>query len=562
MKITPLTPQKTSVVVTTPHFLVIAALMIILTVSYYGDHLNLSWAPFINDLLSNDYVHDIHRALFLLPMVYAALIFRFKGALVITLLTCVILIPRGLFISPHPDPLLRALVFALVAGLATISLGIAQERGQHLSDEVTEHRQAEERVNHLNAVLRAIRNVNRIVFHESDRERLLQRSCESLIETRGYYRAWIALLDELYNPVMTATADTEDGFGSMASQFKQGKLPECMQRALSQKNLVIIDHPQSACIGCPLMPKHSDRGAMIVRLEHGEKVYGSVCVYAPADLVADKEEQELFHELAGDLAFALHDMELEEEHKRDEDEIRRLYSELEQRVAERTAELAAVNKELESFNYSVSHDLRAPLRGIDGFSQALLEDYADKLDEQGKDYLQRVRTASQRMGNLIDDLLSLSRVSRSEICVKTINLSQMAQNIAAELHQREPERQVAFVIEEGLMTNGDEHLLQVALQNLLDNAWKFSSRHPNAKIEFGKVEYEGKPAFFVRDDGAGFDMNYGHKLFGAFQRLHSVTEFGGTGIGLATVQRIIHRHGGYVWAEGSVEQGATFYFTT
>ncbi|MEE9402369.1 MAG: ATP-binding protein, partial [Desulfobacteria bacterium] len=224
-------------------------------------------------------------------------------------------------------------------------------------------------------------------------------------------------------------------------------------------------------------------------------------------------------------------------------------------------EVAATNKELEAFAYSVSHDLRAPLRSIDGFSLALMEDYPDKLDEQGKDYLRRVRSATQRMGMLIDDLLTLSRVTRSEMGRDTVDLSAMAQSIAEELQETQPERQVDFVIAPGLTTSGDSQLLNQLMENLLSNAWKFTGNHPQAKIELGTSQVDGKETFFVRDNGVGFDMTYVDKLFGVFQRLHSQEEFPGTGVGLATVQRIAHRHGGQVWAEGKPEKGATFYFT-
>jgi len=224
-------------------------------------------------------------------------------------------------------------------------------------------------------------------------------------------------------------------------------------------------------------------------------------------------------------------------------------------------ELELANKELESFTYSVSHDLRAPLRSIDGFSQALLEDYEDKLDAQGKDYLQRVRAASQRMGELIDDLLNLSRVSRTELHVESVDLSEIGKAIVAELKETHPERQVEFVVQEGVTVHGDKNLLRVVMRNLLDNAWKYTGKHEHARIEFGLFWQKGEAIYFVRDDGAGFDMAYGNKLFNPFQRLHNMDEFPGTGIGLSTVQRIIHRHGGNIWAEGALEKGATFYFT-
>lgn len=234
---------------------------------------------------------------------------------------------------------------------------------------------------------------------------------------------------------------------------------------------------------------------------------------------------------------------------------------LEESVRARTAQLTATNSELEAFCYSVSHDLRAPLRAIDGFSLALLEDYGNRLDGSGHDYLRRVRHGAQRMGMLIDDLLQLSRVTRGELQLKETDLSNMATEIIAELRQAEPQRTVEAAITPGLKALCDPALLHVLLTNLLNNAWKFSREVPRATIEFGTVTDQNGTAYFIRDNGAGFDMRYAGKLFAAFQRLHRADQFEGTGIGLATVQRIVTKHGGRIWAEAAVGEGATFYFT-
>jgi PAS domain S-box-containing protein len=251
-----------------------------------------------------------------------------------------------------------------------------------------------------------------------------------------------------------------------------------------------------------------------------------------------------------------------------EAEIRRLNSELEHRVEIRTRELAAeraklqaANKELEAFSYSVSHDLRAPLRSIDGFSRILLEDYGDKLDKEGREDLETVRAASQRMALLIDDMLLLSRITRSEMRRDRVDLSAIAAEVVQELQRAEPERRVEVGIQPHLAANADGRLVRIVLENLLGNAWKFTGREPEARIEVGRARVPDGPAFFVRDNGVGFDMAYVHKLFGAFQRLHTTAEFPGTGVGLATVQRVVHRHGGRVWAEGRPGRGAAFYFT-
>jgi len=247
--------------------------------------------------------------------------------------------------------------------------------------------------------------------------------------------------------------------------------------------------------------------------------------------------------------------------KQTELKIQRWNEELEQRVKDRTAQLEAANRELESFSYSVSHDLRAPLRGIDGWSLALWEDFHDQLNDQARLQLNRIRSETQRMGQLIDDVLKISQVTRAEMELTSTNLSMLAESVAARLQGNYPDRNIRFVIQPGLMTRGDINLLDIVLTNLFDNACKFTGRCEVAEIEFGKIDVDGTPAFFVRDNGVGFSMQYAQNLFGAFWRMHKPSEFPGTGIGLATVQRIIHRHGGQVWADARVNGGATFYFT-
>jgi signal transduction histidine kinase len=274
---------------------------------------------------------------------------------------------------------------------------------------------------------------------------------------------------------------------------------------------------------------------------------GAIGNYWAAPHKATEAEVKLLQALANSTSIAMENVQL--------------YGELEQRVQERTAQLEAANQELEAFSYSVSHDLRAPLRHMEGFSKLLLEKSAG-LGEDGRDYLQHIRSATARMGQLIDDLLKLSRVSRAEIVKESVDLSQMAGEIAADLRRSSPAREVEFAIAEGVTADGDPRLLRVAMENLLSNAWKYTSKKPRARISFGcKRAGDESGVYFVQDDGAGFDMAYAGKLFAPFQRLHADSEFSGTGIGLATVARIIHKHGGHIRAEAAEGKGAIFSFT-
>uniref|UniRef100_B8HJY1 histidine kinase n=1 Tax=Cyanothece sp. (strain PCC 7425 / ATCC 29141) TaxID=395961 RepID=B8HJY1_CYAP4 len=319
-----------------------------------------------------------------------------------------------------------------------------------------------------------------------------------------------------------------------ASHYQQGRV---------QAVADIYDQGLSDC-HIQVLSQFQVRANLVVPLLQGTNLWGLLCIHqCRSPRQWQTSEIEFVQQIAVHLGVALQQAEL--------------LTELRQAVAD----LKAVNKELEAFSYSVSHDLRAPLRSIDGFSQALLEDYQDQLDAVGQDYLRRIRSATQRMGQLIDDLLALARVTRSELKLGNVDLSRLAHRICTELHQTQPDRQVEFVIQPGLVAQGDAYLLQVLLENLLNNAWKFTSKHHHARIEFGQTSLPRGPVYFIRDDGAGFDMTYRDKLFSPFQRLHGMQEFPGNGIGLATVQRIVYRHRGQIWAEGAVEQGATFYFT-
>jgi PAS domain S-box-containing protein len=296
-------------------------------------------------------------------------------------------------------------------------------------------------------------------------------------------------------------------------------------------------------------------------LNRDGRILGCIEVHNKIDGPFNPSDIDMMNGLAASAAIAIENTQLLLARKRAEEEIRTLNAELEQRVSDRTAELVMANRELEAFSYSVSHDLRAPLRSINGFCTILQEQYFNQIDAQGRDYLQRVVVASRHMSQLIDDILRLSQISRVEIYRVQVNLSEMVQNIAAELQQSQPDRSAEFIIQPDLIVKADESLIRIALQNLVSNAWKFTGKVSPAKIEFGVTEIEGEKVFYVRDNGAGFNMTYAEKLFGVFQRLHSLDEFEGTGIGLAIVQRIIRRHGGRIWATGEVKKGASFYFT-
>jgi light-regulated signal transduction histidine kinase (bacteriophytochrome) len=336
------------------------------------------------------------------------------------------------------------------------------------------------------------------------------------------------------------------------------------------QNVADIENAGLSDCHIKILSQFQVRANLVVPLLQGTNLWGLLCIHqCAAPRQWQEAEVEFVSQIAGHLGVALRHADLLAnlqaeiiERQQAEQRVQDLNKGLQQAIIE----LKMVNKELETFSYSVSHDLRAPLRSIDGFSQALIEDCLEQLDESGHDYLRRIRMATQKMGQLIDDLLTMSRVTRIDMHRESVDLSRLANHLCTVLQQSHPERIVEFSVQPGLVDQGDHRLLQIILENLLNNAWKFTAKRPHAKIEFGilppgTVENISTHTYFVRDDGVGFDMAYIDKLFYPFQRLHSVAEFPGNGIGLATAQRIVHRHGGQLWAEGSLDQGATFYFT-
>lgn len=297
------------------------------------------------------------------------------------------------------------------------------------------------------------------------------------------------------------------------------------------------------------------RSAIVVPLLLRDSVYGLITVViANSDKFYSDKDLELTKEVARGATISIERASLYKE-------LQDINADLEQRVNKRTFELEAINKELEAFSYSVSHDLRAPLRSIDGFSNKILKDYSTGFDDQAKDYFNRIMNASRKMGTLIDDLLKLARLSRVEMKIESTNMTEIAVAIIGDLKETNPDRKVEVNIQENMIVTADRNLIQVALQNLLGNSWKYSKNVTLTTIEFSSFKQNTKTIYFIKDNGVGFDMKYVDKLFGAFQRLHSITEFEGTGIGLATVQRIIRRHHGNIWAESELNKGTTFYFT-
>ncbi len=370
--------------------------------------------------------------------------------------------------------------------------------------------------------------------------------CEGILELVSADLAALPLLDPS-NKTFTYDAAAGAEAGQLLGQtlpLTRGGL--CGWVANHGEGICVPDLTQDPRVIQTLADNLNVNTGLLTPLTHDGRVIGGLSAFrngAPFDNI----DEELINLFGQRVSAAMDNMQL--------------LSTLEQRVQDRTLELEVINKELESFAYSVSHDLRAPLRSIDGFSQALLEDYEEHLDATGQDYLGRVRRACQRMGSLIDDLLMLSRLTRRDMQCEPVDLGGLALQSIEQLRKDMPERSVKLRIAQGVSAEADVKLMRILFDNLMGNAWKYTAREPEAVIEFGRQVEDGQEVYFIRDNGVGFDMAYADKLFGAFQRLHKSGDFEGSGIGLATVARIVHRHGGRVWAEGQMDRGATFYFT-
>lgn len=441
--------------------------------------------------------------------------------------------------------------------------------------DISARKQAERKLSEANRALNARSKCSRALICATEEDALLKEVCRIVVEDCGYRMAWVgyaspgqgkavrpmawAGVEDSYLAALRVTwADNERAHGPTGTALRTG-IPFIARD--------ISSDPRFA----PWREEAKKRGfasSISLPLLDGGAAFGAISIYASDPDSFRGEEVQLLTELSSDLAYGITALRARAGRRRAQEELEQYRDHLEEMVKERTGQLAesntrleAVNRELEAFSYSASHDLRAPLRSMEGFSQALIEDYGGTLDGKARNYLGRIIAASRIMAALIDDLLSLSRVTRTEMRMVDTDLSAMAEAILSTHARTEPGRSVECVVAPGLTARCDPRLLRIALENLLGNAWKFTAKQPNARIEFGAVRENGRTVFRVRDNGAGFEMEYVGKLFSPFQRLHAAGDFPGTGIGLAIVQRIISRHGGTVRAEGKPDAGATFCFT-
>jgi len=413
--------------------------------------------------------------------------------------------------------------------------------------DITERKQTEQRLAHLNLVLRAIRNVNQLITREKDRDKLLQSICDTLIETRGYHHAWIAFFDESEELVSTAEAGLSEVFISLTERQEHGDMIECAKMALAQPEVVIIDEPALICSDCPLRKEYNGRKAVTVRLEYNTKVYGLLSVSVPAPLASSRDEQTLFKEIAGDIAFALHDIKLEEERTSIENNRLKLLDELERS-----------NSELKDFAYIVSHDLKAPLRAITSLAEWISADYCDKLDEDGKEQLSLLLNRTRRMHNLIEGILEYSRIGRLKEKKDEVDLMALVREVITMIDP--PENIEIEIVDTLPVIICEKTRIGQVFQNLLSNAMQYMDK-PKGKITIQCTKDQKYWKFTVMDNGPGIEKRYFEKIFQIFQTLKPRDEVESTGVGLTIVKKIVEMHGGTIGVESTVGEGSTFFFT-
>jgi signal transduction histidine kinase/CheY-like chemotaxis protein len=441
-----------------------------------------------------------------------------------------------------------------------------EEKSAQLEQRVAELAASEAHIRRLSRLYAALSETNQSIVHLTDRQALFEAVCRIAVERGGFVLAWIGLLDARSGEIVPAAwrGAAEELFAGLGRFSLRGPRRAPVEYAVGEARIHLSNDleaaPEHASIRDILRRNDLRAGASLPLLLDGQAI-GALTLYSDAKDFFDEQLMALAVEMANDVSFALMNFEREDLRRQAEAELQRANAELEQRVEARTAELAAANRELEAFAYSASHDLRAPLRSIEGFARILLEDLAERLGDEGREHLERIRHAAGRMNALIDDLLMLSMAGRQEMRPAEVDLGALAADILAELQRAVPDRRMTTPVAAGCKATGDARLLRVLLQNLLENAVKYTGRQAEARIEFGCTGSGRDRVFHVRDNGAGFDPQRAKRLFEPFQRFHRAEEFEGTGIGLATSSRIVARHGGRIWAEAEPDKGAAFFFT-
>ena len=443
-----------------------------------------------------------------------------------------------------------------------------EKANSNLLDEIFERRKAEVELIKVNRLYTVISLINQMIVRNQVRETIFTEACNIVIEHGKFQMAWIGLLDEKKDSIIPvtwagaemgylttikkiSTKNISEGNGPTGKAVREGKY-YCCNDIASDPNMALWRKEAL---------KRNYRSSIALPIRVFDSIIGAFTLYVSETNFFNKTEIDLLLQVTSDISFALEVTETEKKRVAAEKAIKKMNTDLEQSVKLRTQQLEYANKELEAFTYSVSHDLRAPLRNINGWGQVLMEEFKAKLGENGVKYLERVLSETLRMNNLIDDLLKLSRVTIAETKRETVNLTTIAQSIAHRLLDKPINHKTEINIQPDLITIGDSRLLEIALTNLLDNSYKFTGKLSHAVIEFGRSVMDGKIVYWVRDNGVGFDMENSKNLFGVFQRMHNQNEFPGTGVGLATVQRIIHRHDGVIWVDSKINEGTTFYFT-